>query len=44
MNMKKESGKVRVSLKELKTMKGRSNIVKLLNEQKKEREKIDSKQ
>ncbi|WP_281252983.1 hypothetical protein [Pseudocolwellia agarivorans] len=40
--MQKKSGKVRVSLKELKQMKGKSNIVKLLNEQKKEREKIDS--
>lgn len=40
--MKKESGKVRVSLKELKTMKGKSNIVKLLDEQKKEREKVES--
>jgi hypothetical protein len=39
--MKKQSGKVRLSLKELKKMKGKSNIVKLLSEQQKEREKVD---
>ncbi|MFL7867111.1 hypothetical protein [Vibrio cincinnatiensis] len=37
--MKKQAGKIRVSLEEIKKMKGRSNLSKLIQEQKRERDK-----
>ncbi|EPZ8231907.1 hypothetical protein ACXWHK_004705 [Vibrio alginolyticus] len=40
--MRKQSGKVRASLEEIKKMKGRSNLSKLIQEQKREKNKPEN--